>query len=529
MFADIRIEKSTELTWVETLNVRADALATSARTSLAPLPSPFKNIFFPKSMVQLYVNDLPIHKWLNPSIHQAATTDSFINHIKTKFGWHANLYHEIDWEAKANIMKYMPVHLKPWLIKLGTDRLPLLGEKFTTSNTILCPMCHLYKENMSHFLTCSYYSSCTESQTSQLIQVFQKVRLDPYLRILIRRVLDRKSCTVYELLQDHPTFPVKDYKTLLISQEKIGWINFLKGYPSVQWDRHQLRYLRENDLPAKSGDEYWLPKLFLLIHHHTYSRWKQRNIKFHGTESEHTKTSLLQRIRGFYAVQQDLSSQDHQPFNTPLQEWPNKTSHEMSKWLHLHADHIKLCLKREKQRAKNCLQDLRQWMVKPKPKGANINKVVTKKASPKKQQILTRFFQGNKAPKSPNPKNQHTIKTTKNLKCTSDPPITKYVQTMLKLRRVKIDNTKVGNQDIPKSPIEQSVLTLSDSNSEPRNKFLSPISRAKLPIDRLVMKFERWKNCNLPQSPDNAHSKEIQDKLIGANKTAIRDVGMENN
>ena len=182
-----------------------------------------------------------------------------------------------------------------------------------------------------------------------------------------------------------------------------------------------------------------------------------------------------------------------------------------------------------KTTGKNCLQDLRQWMVKPKPKGANINKVVTKKASPKKQQILTRFFQGNKAPKSPNHKNQHTIKTTKNFKCTSDPPITKYVQTMLKLRRVKIDNTKVGNQDIPKSPIEQSVLTLSDSNSEPRNKFLSPISRAKLPIDRLVMKFERWKNCNLPQSPDNAHSKEIQDKLIGANKTAIRDVGMENN
>ena len=115
------------------------------------------------------------------------------NHIKTKSGWHENLYQEIDWEAKENTMKYMPANLKPWLIKLGTDRLPLLGGKFTTSHTILCPMCNLYKETMPHFLTCSYYSSCTEPQTSQLIQVFQKVRLDPYLRILIRRVLDRQS------------------------------------------------------------------------------------------------------------------------------------------------------------------------------------------------------------------------------------------------------------------------------------------------------------------------------------------------
>ena len=126
---------------------------------------------------------------MNPSIHQAATTDSFLNHIKTKFGWQATLYQEIDWEAKANTMKYMPANLKPWLIKLGTDRLPLLGEKFTSSSTILCPMCNLYKETMPHFLTCSYYPSFTDQQTLQMIQVFQKVRLDPYLRILIRSVI----------------------------------------------------------------------------------------------------------------------------------------------------------------------------------------------------------------------------------------------------------------------------------------------------------------------------------------------------
>ena len=81
---------------------------------------------------------------------------------------------------------------------------------------------------------------------------------------------------------------------------------FLKGYPSVHWDRHQLRYLRENDISVRSGEEYWLPKLLVFIHQQTYHRWKQRNHKLHGEASEYTKTSLLQRIRGFYAVQQDF-------------------------------------------------------------------------------------------------------------------------------------------------------------------------------------------------------------------------------
>ena len=102
-------------------------------------------------------------------------------------------------------------------------------------------MCNLYKETMSHFLTCPYYPSYTEQQTTQMIQMFQKVKLDHYLRILFRRVIERQSCKVHDILKDHPNFPIQDYKQLLISQDKIGWMNFLKGYPSLHWDRHQLR------------------------------------------------------------------------------------------------------------------------------------------------------------------------------------------------------------------------------------------------------------------------------------------------
>ena len=185
--------------------MRADQLATLARTSLSPLPLLYQSINFPRCNIQLYINEYPIHKWNNPSIHQAATTDAFLNHIKTKFRWTSNLYKEIDWNAKAKIMKQVPANIKPWLLKLGTDRLPLLGEKFTHSPTNMCPMCNLHKETPNHFLLCSYYKRHTDQQNQQLIDImnnrvrykridakyqqmaFESVPTNPYLESLVKR------------------------------------------------------------------------------------------------------------------------------------------------------------------------------------------------------------------------------------------------------------------------------------------------------------------------------------------------------
>ena len=176
----------------------------------------------------------------------------------------------------------------------------------------------------------------------------------------------------------------------------------------------------------------------VVLHHSVYLRWKQRNTTLHGENTNHTKRNLLQRIRGLYALQQDLSPQDHQPFNVPLQDWSQKTEHDMSKWLNLHSEHIKLCLSQTKQRAKNSLQDLRQWMIPPSkrttPTPAPNN---THTSTPKKQQTLINLFRrhdksdnqsqpttsSNKPPKPPNaPTSEQTTNST--TKTRPSPPAT---------------------------------------------------------------------------------------------------------
>ena len=65
--------KNTRLTWIETLNVRADAMATNARYDRRKPTYEKQCVWHPKYVVQSYINNLPVHKWMLTSVHQATT------------------------------------------------------------------------------------------------------------------------------------------------------------------------------------------------------------------------------------------------------------------------------------------------------------------------------------------------------------------------------------------------------------------------------------------------------------------------
>ena len=213
---------------------------------------------------------------------------------------------------------------------------------------------------------------------------------------------------------------------------------FLKGYPSSQWDKHQLRYLHEQELKSKPGEEFWLTKIFVHIHQRTYLRWQQRNSKLHGDDNAHTKTNLFLRIKSFYAIQNDLSVQDHQPFCTPINDWKNRTGTEMKKWLNVHSKHIKVCLQKAKQRKTQQLQDLRNWMVKSTPQDASLEeeKPTRQRKKSKKQSKITQVFNVKIRPQTTFSQHTHKTKSSKQIPTTQESKsLTKYIQTMLKLRR----------------------------------------------------------------------------------------------
>ena len=93
------------------------------------------------------------------------------------------------------------------------------------------------------------------------MQVCKQYNIDSYLRTLLYRLVEGKSCRQTEILQDHLWFPIEDYKLLLKSQNRIGWRNLSKGYVSVQWNRHQSRYVAMMKVHTKDDTGTWLSKV----------------------------------------------------------------------------------------------------------------------------------------------------------------------------------------------------------------------------------------------------------------------------
>ena len=314
-------KKQGTLTWEETLNVRADQLATMARFENKPLTYLQQCSWHPNSVIQLFINKQPINKWLNSSIHQALTSDSLLNYLRTKLTWTHSTYQEVDWPQKTAASHKVPKNQIPWLIKLGTDRLPLNGEKFHQSPTIYCPLCKTSVETSDHFLTCCHYPTIATSCLKELTSTYNKYNVDPYLRILLTRAIKGLKCDTYHLCQAHPTFPINDYKLLLHSQQKIGWINFLKGYPSTHWMTHQQRYKMEMYIDDKPTDAYWLQHVYSTLFKIYYARWQVRNQTQHGPNDEYTKQALLLRISALYALKDNMHPQDQHCFRKPLKDW----------------------------------------------------------------------------------------------------------------------------------------------------------------------------------------------------------------
>ena len=174
----------------------------------------------------------------------------------------------------------------------------------------------------------------------------------------------------------------------------------------------------------------------------------------------------------------------------------------MTKWLQIHSDHIKLCLKQEQKRNTHRLQDLRCWLIQPQNSTSGESDKSTRiKVKPKKQITLRNYFQTH-----PNNKKKSNTKVprtheTKMKKTLLTPSPLKYIQTILKLRKVKPEigphhthaTTYTKTQGRKNSPNQD------NSSIIPVSIHTPPTIQHKVSINRLVKKYEHWRD----KSPRN--------------------------
>ena len=349
------------LTWIQKLNVRADELATQQRERIEKNKQKQFDVWFPNSQICLYINDIPIHKWMDTSVHRAATSNDLIDFLKHKFLWTTKQCSDIDWFSRGRAFDNNSAGKRPWATKFSHNMLPLNGEKHFQNIQETCPICKKDKETTNHFIRCRGNKCETQKTQKRLTTIYRKHNVDPFLRTLINRIVDGEDCGRATLIKEIGGFPYKYYRQLIKAQEQLGWVNFLKGYASMQWDYHQRRYLYEMELEVPNQEPAWLQQVIFVCLEQMHKRWLYRNECVHGKNEETGKEHLLLRVRGLYEQKEKMLQQDHHCFIKDIQDWDKAPKWEIQNWLNQHTFHVRKCVQLSAKQMKAQIPDIRTW------------------------------------------------------------------------------------------------------------------------------------------------------------------------
>jgi hypothetical protein len=188
-----------------------------------------------------------------------------------------------------------------------------------------------------------------EQLNEALRHVFNQHKVDPNIRKIIYQGLAFSIET--ELtgepqpgqLHDIPPF----YKPLVQAQDHLGWQQLWYGRFPTEWDWYQRKYTKDKSAYDNdpTGEPKWIRATILTIWNHCYQRWIERCDTQHSdTANTFKREQLLQQITALYATKARILQQDQYLFQITLEEWTEKTVHQMEEWIKKHKPVIKQCL-----------------------------------------------------------------------------------------------------------------------------------------------------------------------------------------
>jgi hypothetical protein len=116
-----------ELTWMETLNVRADKNATiGLNAALEVTTNPARTIhIIPSSQVGLHIHGTDITSHYATHLRKAATKPAMLSHMEKTFGWTNSQFDMIDWKAHHGALQKLKFHENKFITKFIHQSLPM--------------------------------------------------------------------------------------------------------------------------------------------------------------------------------------------------------------------------------------------------------------------------------------------------------------------------------------------------------------------------------------------------------------------
>ena len=139
---------------METLNVRADAYATTALTNNANLPKQICMI--PSSNIALRIRHTDITSKYATHLRKAATRPELENRFYRLYGWTSTQVNKIDWTAHHGAISKLCFAEKKSVLKMTHQILPVfkIFHKIDPTQSITCSLCQLHPESATHLYRC---------------------------------------------------------------------------------------------------------------------------------------------------------------------------------------------------------------------------------------------------------------------------------------------------------------------------------------------------------------------------------------
>jgi hypothetical protein len=242
--------------------------------------------------------------------------------------------HSVDWEATALLMKSLPGGKQRWCTKHGSGHcgVGITLKSWKQQDDDECPRCQV-AEDTTHVLRCTAHGA-TDVWNASVEKLWDALAMmdtpDDLRDAIIARLNQWRADSPLHI---DPSWS-ESLRAVIISQDSLGWKNFLEGIPSILFRHHITHHYSSNGIDRSV--KTWLRKVLQLAHDIAWNQWQHRNKILHEDDKPRMKRGIAlldQEICSLYvAGGHTLPAADQYHFQIPIDDLLNRSVQYKQHW-----------------------------------------------------------------------------------------------------------------------------------------------------------------------------------------------------
>ena len=284
-----RIKLWRQLTLEEQINVKCDELAKSAvhRSMIGDAPEKRGDQLLLLEKVAVFVNNVKlttdVAKEVRFCLGEVEARKFYTDRIQKKgggLGWSAERFAQVEWADIDKALASKPDMYGIWLSKQASGWCATRKNMARIQDLLddKCPNCQRYQETSAHLNRCpdSGRTLLFKEGVEKLVSwMHQDGRTDPALAYWIEKYLLLRGCVSFASMGTMST----SLRQAAVSQDMIGWIEFLHGKVSVEIASIQQFHCAVS--PCRMNGCDWMKHFITHLLHISHSQWLYRNFTLH--------------------------------------------------------------------------------------------------------------------------------------------------------------------------------------------------------------------------------------------------------